>query len=99
MHEIDDYSRLDVRDLHAILVRHLGDRQRYDLHSRFGVRPERYLIDDVLGGAFAKAANDGVPNPVNVVGPPYVCKTHLAGENESREEANNSGDEEKDTLH
>ncbi|MDW7762103.1 MAG: AAA family ATPase [Acidobacteriota bacterium] len=42
--------------------------------ENFGVRPERYLIDDLLGGAFAKAAKLGVTGPVTVSGPPYECR-------------------------
>lgn len=42
----------------------------------FGVRPERFLIDDVLGAAFAKAAACGAPNPLKVTGPPYNCVVH-----------------------
>jgi hypothetical protein len=40
----------------------------------FGVRPERFLIDHLLGGAFAKAAAHGTRAPVTVVGPPYECR-------------------------
>jgi len=46
----------------------------------FGVRPERFLIDDILGGAFAKAAQEQVPNPVDVAGPPYECKSQPTSE-------------------
>lgn len=39
----------------------------------FGVRPDRFLIDDALGGVFAEAAKHGASEPVEVVGPPYEC--------------------------
>ena len=42
--------------------------------SDFGVRPERFLIDDLLGSAFAKAASQGTNDPVTVAGPPYECR-------------------------
>jgi len=38
-----------------------------------GVRPEKYMIDDMLGGVFARAAKDGIDIPVKVVGPPLKC--------------------------
>jgi len=41
--------------------------------SNFGVRPERYLIDDLLGATFAEAASCDTSKPVTVVGPPYNC--------------------------
>lgn len=41
--------------------------------SNFGVRPERYLIDDLLGATFAEAATYDSVKPVTVVGPPYKC--------------------------
>jgi hypothetical protein len=44
------------------------------LSSNFGARPERFLVDDLLGGAFAKAASQDLVNPVKVVGPPYECR-------------------------
>jgi hypothetical protein len=45
----------------------------------FGVRPERSLIDDVLGGAFTEAAKHNIPNPVSIVGPPYECTAWVLG--------------------
>ena len=47
--------------------------------SNFGVRPERFLIDDLLGGAFAKAASQDKTKPVRVVGPPYECRLSVSG--------------------
>ena len=52
----------------------------------FGVRPERYMIDDVLGGCFAAAAAQGVSERVEVVGPPYVCRVLRAREKREGEE-------------
>ncbi len=52
----------------------------------FGVRPERFLIDDMLGGAFAKAARQGVGSPVKVVGPPYDCVPHEDPEPDNTEQ-------------
>lgn len=52
--------------------------------QNFGVRPERSLIDNTLGSAFAQAAKDRVPNPVDVRGPPYRCETHGIAEEGGR---------------
>jgi hypothetical protein len=64
---------VDVAYVHPNVIIDLMKRIRSD---DFGVRPERFLIDDVLGGAFAKAAEKQIPNPVEVLGPPYRCETH-----------------------
>jgi hypothetical protein len=40
----------------------------------FGIRPERFLIDDLLGGAFANAVKQGITAPVTIGGPPYECR-------------------------
>ena len=42
----------------------------------FGVRPERFLIDDLLGSSFAAAAQKGISKCVAVSGPPYECVPH-----------------------
>ena len=42
--------------------------------QNFGVRPERFLIDDLLGGAFVKAAKQGYMDSIAIDGPPFVCK-------------------------
>lgn len=39
----------------------------------FGVRPERFMIDDALGAAFVRAASQGISKTVEVKGPPYEC--------------------------
>jgi ATP-dependent Clp protease ATP-binding subunit ClpA len=39
----------------------------------FGVRPERYQIDELLGGKFAQLAATGVRRPIVVKGPPFEC--------------------------
>lgn len=63
--------------------------------SNFGVRPERFLIDDLLGGAFAKAASLDTTNPVTVVGPPYECRPDVPGNSQS---AKNPADSERQEL-
>lgn len=56
------------------------------VHSEgFGIRPEKYLIDDMLGAAFAMAAKNRITEPVRVVGSPAEC---LPMELKSEEEAN-----------
>jgi ATP-dependent Clp protease ATP-binding subunit ClpB len=42
--------------------------------QNFGVRPERFLIDDVLGGMFVKTAVDGLLTPIKITGPPFECQ-------------------------
>jgi hypothetical protein len=64
------------------------DLMRKARSDDFGVRPERSLIDDVLGGAFAEAAKNGLPNPVKVIGPPYACVAH--SENEKHSDVENT---------
>lgn len=44
----------------------------------FGIRPEKFLIDDMLGGTFAEAAKQGGRNIV-VSGPPFSCQLCLVG--------------------
>jgi ATP-dependent Clp protease ATP-binding subunit ClpA len=39
----------------------------------FGARPERYQIDELLGGKFARLAAAGVRAPILVKGPPFEC--------------------------
>jgi ATP-dependent Clp protease ATP-binding subunit ClpA len=39
----------------------------------FGVRPERYQIDELLGGKFAQLAARGFRKPIMVKGPPFEC--------------------------
>lgn len=39
----------------------------------FGVRPERYQIDELLGSKFAKLAANGRCKPIVVKGPPFEC--------------------------
>jgi ATP-dependent Clp protease ATP-binding subunit ClpB len=49
--------------------------------ENFGVRPERFLIDDALGTAFAKTAAAGIDSPVRVCGEaPYQCEPVEAAE-------------------
>jgi ATP-dependent Clp protease ATP-binding subunit ClpA len=45
--------------------------------SNFGVRPERFFIDELLGGVFAKSALQKSTKPMTVVGPPYNCQPFI----------------------
>ncbi len=57
------------------------------VHSQnFGVRPERFIIDDLLGGLFAKAARQNIQNPIKVVGPPFKCEVIVDGSNAPSEQ-------------
>jgi ATP-dependent Clp protease ATP-binding subunit ClpC len=40
-----------------------------------GARPDEYLIDELLGAAFARARSDGLEDGVVVTGPPFRCAT------------------------
>jgi ATP-dependent Clp protease ATP-binding subunit ClpA len=51
--------------------------------ANFGVRPERFLLDEELGGVFAAVAREGMEGPVRVEGPPYAC-TPFDGERPER---------------
>ncbi|MBE7559504.1 ATP-dependent Clp protease ATP-binding subunit [bacterium] len=42
--------------------------------DHFGVRPNRYLIDEALGLVFAEKARQHPSGPVEIVGPPYQCR-------------------------
>ena len=52
----------------------------------FGVRPERFLIDDMLGSSFAMAAQRSITETVAVIGPPYECVPHEMAEPTDREQ-------------
>jgi len=41
--------------------------------SRYGVRPDRFVIDELLGEAFARAAAQGMYTQITVSGHPYTC--------------------------
>jgi hypothetical protein len=41
--------------------------------DRWGARPDEYLVDRILGGAFARRAASGDRLPVEVTGPPFGC--------------------------
>ncbi len=59
--------------------------------QNFGARPERFLIDDALGGAFATAARERTPQPVEVAGPPWECRPHADGADAATAEAETGG--------
>lgn len=42
--------------------------------TNFGIRPEKYLIDDMLGPAFARASKNGMDNPVRITSNPFECQ-------------------------
>lgn len=74
---------VDIAYVHPNIIIDLMKQIKSD---DFGVRPERFLIDDFLGGAFAKAAENQIPNPVEVVGIPYRCEAYNVAERNSIEE-------------
>lgn len=83
--EIVAFSIVEIAEEYGLQVAHLDPKVIIDVMQEtrsqsFGVRPERFLIDDLLGGAFMKAAEQGVSSPVEVTGPPYVCRPHTSGE-------------------
>ncbi len=51
----------------------------------FGVRPERFLIDDMLGHAFSEAAKQNISSPVRVTGVPFTCVPEEQPENEDKD--------------
>ncbi len=55
--------------------------------QNFGVRPERFIIDDLLGGIFAKTAQGQVKNPVKVSGPPFKCCPATEAEDQKQKPA------------
>jgi len=61
---------LEVQRIDPAVVIELMTR----LRSRsFGVRPARYLIDDLLGPAFSRAATAGLSGPLEVI-PPFAVR-------------------------
>ena len=56
----------------SVIVELMGRLQSAD----FGARPARFLIDEVLGGEFAKVASQHGRASVAVLGPPYRCEVH-----------------------
>lgn len=45
----------------------------------FGVRPERFLIEELLGKAFMEAVNANLSGAVRIVGPPFACEPAHSG--------------------
>jgi len=60
----------------------------------FGARPERFLIDDVLGGVFAESARRGTSETVTVAGPPFKCKAHSVETTSQEQQEGGSNDSE-----
>ncbi|VGO15047.1 Chaperone protein ClpB [Pontiella desulfatans] len=50
----------------------------------FGIRPEKYLIDDLLGPALAEAAKSGMKEPACISGPPYQCRQQAVEEDDQK---------------
>jgi ATP-dependent Clp protease ATP-binding subunit ClpA len=74
----------DVADEYGVDVAYVAPEVVVDLIQKarsesFGVRPERFLIDDCLGGVFAQAAAQRMANPVDVMGTPFRCEPHIGG--------------------
>jgi len=63
----------------------------------FGVRPEHFLIDDVIGSTFAKAAEQGISEPIKVLGPPYVFVPFVDSGLVVRDDAKNENPTAKET--
>lgn len=88
--EIMALSIAEVAEEYGVKLAYVEPSVIVDLMQRtrsqgFGVRPERFLIDDALGGAFAAAAAQRTTEPVDVAGPPFACKVHAAAtEDEQR---------------
>lgn len=88
--EVADEYGLRVSYVEPSVIVELMQKSR---SQSFGVRPERFLIDDVLGGAFANAAEQGVTDSVVVVGPPFECKPHSADQPPHDQQESENGDE------
>jgi ATP-dependent Clp protease ATP-binding subunit ClpB len=56
--------------------------------DNFGVRPARYLIDDLLGRIFAETAAKQIKEAVEVLGPPFRCERILQVKNDGKCEPN-----------
>jgi ATP-dependent Clp protease ATP-binding subunit ClpC len=69
--EVAQEYGLDVAHVAPGVVAHLMQKTR---SQNFGVRPERYLIDEELGEAFVDASQRDCTRPVEVVGPPFECR-------------------------
>jgi ATP-dependent Clp protease ATP-binding subunit ClpA len=82
--EIVTLAIAEVADEYGLRVAYVEPGVVVDLmqkarSQKFGVRPELFLIDDVLGGAFARVAAQGINTPVTVGGPPYECWSNAPG--------------------
>ena len=88
--EVGEEYGLKVNYVEPAVVVNLMQKAR---STNFGVRPERFLIDDLLGGAFTKAASSGTTVPVTVIGPPYECQTELPEVDKTRVEMSDPEEE------
>jgi hypothetical protein len=50
--------------------------------TSFGIRPEKYLIDDLLGPALTEAAKNGMKDQICISGPPYQCRQQVVAEDD-----------------
>jgi ATP-dependent Clp protease ATP-binding subunit ClpB len=102
--EIMALSIKEVADEYGVNVAYVEpgvivDMMQKTRSQNFGVRPERFLIDDMLGNAFAAVAAKNIKDPVDVIGPPFECRVHIsesekaADSNGSDKDVNNNDDE------
>ncbi|MBK7670563.1 MAG: ATP-dependent Clp protease ATP-binding subunit [bacterium] len=69
--EVASEYGVEVDYVEADVIVELMQRTR---SQNFGVRPEKFLIDDLLGGAFAAAAQLNAKGSFTVAGPPFECR-------------------------
>lgn len=98
--EIVALAIADVAEEYGLKVAYVEPGVVVDLMQRvhsqsFGARPERFLIDDLLGGAFARAAEQDVTTPITVAGPPYECRPNTPGRAGCDDHANDSAQQEE----
>jgi len=77
--EVADEYGIDVQKVAPTAVLEIMNESR---SQSFGVRPERFLIDAMLGGVLAKAARRQDRVPMAIVGPPFDCQP-LSGRDSS----------------
>jgi ATP-dependent Clp protease ATP-binding subunit ClpB len=84
--EIVAIAIAEVAEEYGLHVSHIEPSVIVDLmhkfHTqKFGVRPERFLIDNLLGGVFANAAERGITTSITVGGPPFECRSEAPKNN------------------